>query len=106
MNDFEEAFSQVFPNSLPMFGETCIIGGSTFNCIVDMLEATNEVDNNRPGRSHQVEGVVTMSRTDWLTASGKKGIQITLLCGTFRVINDPLKSFETSTVELRLGPLS
>ena len=105
MNSFSESFSGAFQVSKGIFGEKCTINASEFDCIIQMFTESDSV-TSRPGRSSNADGTVTMSRLDWITASGRKGVRITLPHGTYRVLNDPLGRYETDTVELQIGPLS
>ena len=95
----------VFETSKLVFGEPCQINGKDYTCVVDLFTELARVVNDQPGEFRGSEGVVRMSKADWLDSAGKKGIRITLPFGVYRVLNEPTKSYETDVVELHIGPL-
>ncbi len=106
MSEFSDAFSQADESAIDVFGETCTIGGTDYDCVIHSLSASNEVVAGRPGRVSVVQGTVLMRAVDWAAASGAKGTQITVGGGTYRVMNEPDKGYAAGTVELQLGPLT
>lgn len=114
MNDFTEAFSSAFEVSTEIFGDECSIAGETYPCVIHGVESEETIKSGAPGRSKDSAGTVILSVEAWreakerLTASGKntKGARITILGGTFRILNDPDTRYTRDTVELHLGPLT
>jgi hypothetical protein len=108
MSEFSEAMAGATTVGQSIFGDTCYIAGYAppITCIVWQLGGSTSVVNGRPGRVSSAEGVITMTVVEWALASGRKGIQLTLLGKTYRVVNDPDIGFTSDIVELQLGPLN
>jgi hypothetical protein len=116
MSDFSDAFADVFDAAAALFGDTCVIAGTTYACVIHGFEAREEVrGGNTAGRQQDANGTLYLRGTDWeaakvlLLAAGRrtpKGAPVTVAGDTFRIINDPEIGYDSDTVELQLGPLS
>lgn len=106
MSDFSDAFAASWSAAFQVFGDTCTLNGTDYGCIIHNFRVADEVVPGRPGRTAVVAGTVVMKATDWVAAAGRKGAQIGLPGGTFRVMNDPEPGYSTDTVELQIGPLT
>lgn len=106
MSEFSEAFAEAWEPALGVFGDECTIGGTTYPCIIHGFETTTEVQRGQAGRVRSANGSVILSSTDWTASGARKGTQVTIPGGTFRVLNDPEPGYTSNTIELQLGPLT
>ena len=112
MSEFSNAFALSFDSAASVFGDLCTIANNQYPCVIHSLGLNASVKSGAAGRGQEVTGAVVMLKADWIAAravldrQNRKGAQIILPGGTFRVLNDPLASYTSGTVRLDIGPLA
>lgn len=106
MSEFSDAFSLAWPAAVSVFGDTIAFGASAtlYDCVIQDLAYTTEVENGRPGRVAVLAGQVAVSAATWAAVSGRKGTICTVGGADGRVLNDPDVGATGDTVILNIGP--